>query len=169
MAGRTRDLGPVLRIDAESQGPPGRRTFSLSMANAREQVVLRLEKEQLSALGTAIEQILQQFGEPAGDGEIGMGLPSENVTLDERAGRLGIGLDDRENLFVVVAYLGEGDDEDESNPDVVGRASREAFAELAKQIEQVVNAGRPRCPLCQTPIGPAGHVCIRTNGHFHPS
>ena len=26
-------------------------------------------------------------------------------------------------------------------------------------------AGRPPCPLCDEPLDPAGHLCVRTNGY----
>ncbi|MCS7001577.1 MAG: DUF3090 family protein, partial [Dehalococcoidia bacterium] len=38
---------------------------------------------------------------------------------------------------------------------------------FGKRIEEVVNAGRPRCPLCAAPINQGEtHVCARANGHF---
>ncbi|MEX2081654.1 MAG: DUF3090 family protein, partial [Dehalococcoidia bacterium] len=30
---------------------------------------------------------------------------------------------------------------------------------------EVVAAGRPPCPLCTAPLDPAGHVCVKRNGH----
>ncbi|HVQ48818.1 MAG TPA: DUF3090 family protein, partial [Mycobacterium sp.] len=26
-------------------------------------------------------------------------------------------------------------------------------------------AGRPPCPLCDEPLDPEGHICVRTNGY----
>ncbi|WP_225805177.1 DUF3090 family protein, partial [Streptomyces sp. NK15101] len=35
----------------------------------------------------------------------------------------------------------------------------------AKRALDVVNAGRPPCPLCSLPLDPEGHVCPRQNGY----
>ncbi|GAA3070956.1 hypothetical protein GCM10020000_64430 [Streptomyces olivoverticillatus] len=36
---------------------------------------------------------------------------------------------------------------------------------FAKRALEVVNAGRPPCPLCSLPLDPEGHVCPRQNGY----
>ena len=36
---------------------------------------------------------------------------------------------------------------------------------FAKRALDVVNAGRPPCPLCSLPLDPEGHVCPRQNGY----
>ena len=33
-------------------------------------------------------------------------------------------------------------------------------------IGEIVQGGRPMCPLCHQPIDPAGHACPRQNGHL---
>ena len=30
---------------------------------------------------------------------------------------------------------------------------------------RVISAGRPPCPLCDEPLDPEGHICVRTNGY----
>jgi uncharacterized repeat protein (TIGR03847 family) len=47
-------------------------------------------------------------------------------------------------------------------------ATREQMAALAIRSAQLVEAGRPACPLCGYPLDPSGHQCIRTNGHRPP-
>ena len=46
---------------------------------------------------------------------------------------------------------------------------REQFAESARQFatrsNRVISAGRPPCPLCDEPLDPEGHICVRTNGY----
>lgn len=164
MASTPRDFGPVVRLDAESFGPPGRRTFRLLIANEQELASLWIEKEQLQALGLAIEQLLAQMDERAGEGMVPTGAPATLETIDAPVGRLGLGFDEASDLFVVVVYLPETGENDA--PDVVCRASRAMMKNLSRQIEEIVAAGRPRCPLCGAPINPDGHVCVRTNGHF---
>jgi len=65
----------------------------------------------------------------------------------------------------VVEELVEEDEEG-----LVARISltREQAAAFAIRATQLVEAGRPPCPLCGLPLDPAGHDCPRTNGHRPP-
>jgi uncharacterized repeat protein (TIGR03847 family) len=47
--------------------------------------------------------------------------------------------------------------------------TRQQAAALAERGEELVTAGRPRCPLCGSPLDPDGHACPKTNGHGPPS
>ena len=38
--------------------------------------------------------------------------------------------------------------------------------EFANRSERVLSAGRPPCPLCDEPLDPQGHICVRTNGYL---
>ncbi|MGH9294725.1 MAG: DUF3090 family protein, partial [Acidimicrobiales bacterium] len=46
--------------------------------------------------------------------------------------------------------------------------TRAQAAGLAIRGTELVQAGRPPCPLCGYPLDPRGHVCPRTNGHTPP-
>jgi uncharacterized repeat protein (TIGR03847 family) len=35
---------------------------------------------------------------------------------------------------------------------------------FVKRAALVVDAGRPSCPFCGSPIDPNGHLCVRANG-----
>jgi uncharacterized repeat protein (TIGR03847 family) len=39
---------------------------------------------------------------------------------------------------------------------------------LSRRAIEVVNQGRPTCPLCGEPMEPDGHFCPRRNGHPPP-
>jgi hypothetical protein len=45
------------------------------------------------------------------------------------------------------------------------QANREQMQALSRQALDVVAAGRPRCPLCNTPLTGPTHWCPRSNGH----
>ena len=45
------------------------------------------------------------------------------------------------------------------------QANREQMQALSRQALEVVAAGRPRCPLCNTPLTGPTHWCPRSNGH----
>lgn len=47
-------------------------------------------------------------------------------------------------------------------------ATRNQMRTLSEHALQVVQAGRPDCPLCGRPIDPHGHFCPRTDGHAFP-
>ena len=60
-------FGPATRLQAEAIGEPGHRTFRLLVeSDDGRAAALWVEKEQLQALGLAVEQLLAEFqGTPA--------------------------------------------------------------------------------------------------------
>ena len=68
------EFGPVVRIEADAVGPPGRRAFRLLAVRTDASAWLWVEREQLQALAMLIEQLLT--GLPAAS--FGMGTPSES-------------------------------------------------------------------------------------------
>ncbi len=69
-------------------------------------------------------------------------------------------------------YDDDGDDEvaAEGTKVVLARfyATRSQMRALGEHALQVVQAGRPDCPLCGRPIDADGHFCPRTDGHAFP-
>jgi uncharacterized repeat protein (TIGR03847 family) len=56
--------------------------------------------------------------------------------------------------------------DDENGPPMLRvRISGTMARAFAKRALDVVNAGRPPCPLCSLPLDPEGHVCPRQNGY----
>jgi len=175
-------FGPAARLQAESIGEPGQRTFRLLVeSDDGRAAALRLEKEQLQALGLAVEQLLAELqGRLASATRPVRQAPSETFptspTVDFRVGRLALGQDESElesgPRYVLLAYEVEAipaDDQEEPTqpPTFACRATREQLRALSRSIADVVAAGRPRCPLCGEPMQRAGesHGCVRTNGH----
>jgi uncharacterized repeat protein (TIGR03847 family) len=64
-----------------------------------------------------------------------------------------------------------------ASPDISGEEratvrfsiTTEQASALARRGFELVEAGRPPCPLCGHPIDPEGHSCPRTNGHRPPT
>src|SRR5947208_16322840 len=52
------EFGPVVRIEADAVGPPGRRAFRLLAVRTDASAWLWVEREQLQALAMLIEQLL---------------------------------------------------------------------------------------------------------------
>ncbi|MDQ1367417.1 MAG: hypothetical protein QOE57_3459, partial [Acidimicrobiaceae bacterium] len=48
-------------------------------------------------------------------------------------------------------------------------ATRTQVAALARRGMELVEAGRPLCPLCGFPLDSEGHACPRTNGNRSPT
>ena len=166
MASVPHDLGPVVRLDVEAIGLPGQRTFRILAANEDELAVIWIEKEQLQRLSVAVEQLLAGAEDSAGQGELPTGSPATTTTMEFQATQLGLGFDESADLFVFVAYF--EDASEDAMPDFVCRSDRPGMKAFAEQIEEVVSAGRPRCPLCGVAMDGPDHVCVRTNG-YHKS
>lgn len=166
-----RDLGPLLYISAESLGQPGQRRFRLRAMNDKsESATLWLEKEQLIALGEALETVLKDEGYeyqrlPLDDREPDPVLPLDAL-VETRLAQLSMGLNRETRRIVLVAGDSQDPDDGAATSITMEFDYRRAY-ELRGQISEVVAAGRPPCPLCTGPMDPAGHVCVKTNGH-HP-
>jgi uncharacterized repeat protein (TIGR03847 family) len=166
------DFDPVDRITMGAIGQPGQRTFYLQARRGIETISLVVEKEQVSALAEAVEQLLENLTErnPLLTTSEDL-LAFTNMTLEEpieetfRVGQLGLGYDESRDLLVIIAQeLGSGQAEEQM--DVVRLTmSREQARALAREGSEVVNKGRKRCPQCTEPMDPAGHFCIKKNGY----
>lgn len=160
-------FGPVISVEAEAIGQPGQRRFRIkALAPTGESASIWLEKEQLSALGDAIETVLREedyeYEAPPLDDFTETPPFPLNATVDFRAAQLSMGVNRETRHIVLIAA--DGDDDGVS---VVFEFPYQRGFELRKEIADTVAAGRPPCPLCGAPIDPTGHVCPRANGH-HP-
>ncbi|MCB0928291.1 MAG: DUF3090 domain-containing protein [Mycolicibacterium insubricum] len=169
------------RFVAGTIGEPGNRTFYLQAVHESRVVSVLLEKQQVAVLaeriGALLVEVHRRFGAP---------LPPETDAVDDlsplqtpvdvefRVGTMGLGWDAEANS-VVVELLAVTDNEfdasvvledTEDGPDAVRVfLSPESARQFASRSTRVISAGRPPCPLCDEPLDPAGHVCVRTNGY----
>jgi uncharacterized repeat protein (TIGR03847 family) len=165
-----RSLGPVIHVTAEAIGQPGQRRFRLkAMTPDGTPVSLWLEKEQLVALGDALQTVLKEEGYehhtvPLDDAEPDPVYPLD-AEVEFTIGQLSMGIDrgDRQVVLIATALAPEGE---EGEGLTLSLGYRLGF-DLRMTINSVVAAGRPPCPLCSAPMDPQGHVCPRKNGH-HP-
>lgn len=160
------DLGTLAHIAAEALGEPGQRRFRLvATGQTGDIAILWLEKEQMAALGDAIETVLTNEGytySPAGvGGAMPHGPVSASPGLEFRVGQLSMGVDQQRGRMVVIA----GEASDDEGTSVSMEMDFGASFVLRRQVAEVVAAGRPPCPLCGGPLDPGGHICPRTNGH----
>jgi len=159
------DIGPVLGLQAEAVGVPGQRTFRIQAHSSQGAGRLWLEKEQLQALAIAIEEFLSELPSARGSGGGGGSLPFTGPpTVEFTIGRLALGYDqEQDQISLLIREL--TDDPDEDGRAFRCQATREQMHGLSRQALDVVSAGRPRCPLCNTPLTGPTHWCPRSNGH----
>lgn len=157
----------VQRLRVEALGEPGQRRFRLMAVISGETHIMWMEKQQLQALGLAIEQLLEQVPDsdvPAMD--TGAELEFDQETLNQfRVGRIELGYDTSNNRVVISAYDLQQDDED-TTAALVMRLNLRQSTELSTDVAMVVAAGRPLCPMCGQPMDQEGHVCPQQNGHL---
>ncbi len=168
------DLNPVSRITVGAIGEPGRRTFYLQARKGDLLVTLLCEKEQVSALCLGLRSMLEELRVQRPRGE-GAPLVKDDLELEHpvsplfRAGNMGLGYDEKNDLIVIVVreLLIESGDE-ENAQEVRFFCSRAQADALSRHGLEVVAKGRPICPLCGKPMDREGNVegfCPRRNGH----
>jgi uncharacterized repeat protein (TIGR03847 family) len=170
------------RFVAGTVGQPGDRAFYLQASEDIRTVSVLLEKRQVEVLadriGSLLEEVARQFGadvpERAPD-DLVDGDPLR-VPIEEefRVGTMGLGWDS-EAQTVVVELLAVSEtefdasvvlDDAEDGPDAVRVfLTPESARQFATRSNRVISAGRPPCPLCDEPLDPEGHICVRTNGY----
>jgi uncharacterized repeat protein (TIGR03847 family) len=171
-------------------GPSGRRVFYLQAREGGRVVTLKLEKEQVGALGEYLAKLLADLPKPGP-------LPTDMALLEPVqeawvVGSLGVAYDESADRILIVAeeLTEEAEDEDEEEEEGEEAVETETEAEQAAEAEEssdtakarfrltrpqaaafveraraLVQAGRPICRTCGLPIDADGHPCPGTNGH----
>ena len=159
------DMAAPDRFTVGTSGPVGDRVFLLHCVEGHQALTVKVEKQQVAVLASYLGRLVRELGRPGH-------LPDDldfDVELDPDwvVGTIGVSYDeDLDRLVVVIEEIGE-DDEDGSVARVA--VTREQAAAFAIRATQLVEAGRPPCPLCGLPLDPSGHDCPRTNGHRPPA
>ena len=170
MTSRSFDLNDIDRITVGTVGPPGERVFYLQARQGGELASLKLEKSQVRALATYLGEMLQQLPRP---GHLPEDLELEEpIVADWVIGSLGVSYEesiDRLLLVAEEAVLADEDDEYVDRAEARFVTTREQLSALAIRGTQLVEAGRPPCPLCGYTLDSKGHSCPRTNGHRPPT
>jgi uncharacterized repeat protein (TIGR03847 family) len=143
-----------------TRGDVGDRLFLFQVREGRRLVIVKCEKQQLSALATWIAAVIESLGRPSH-------LPDDlalepEYEVDFVVGEITVGLDAEQQVLELVMTS----DDEESTLEIT--LTREWAAALAIAITSLVEAGRPPCPLCGLPLDQRGHDCPRTNGHRPP-
>jgi uncharacterized repeat protein (TIGR03847 family) len=171
LAEREANFGQASRIEADAVGRPGQRAFRVLVESERGSACLWVEREQLQALAMLVEQLLtgwpavQVSSASAAQGE-GRKAPAKFTSepdVDFRVGQLAIGFEESSSLYVLLAHNVES--ESGEDPDFTCRVTRAQLRALSESIPTLLSGGRPRCPMCEQPLGRGKHKCQRANGH----
>jgi uncharacterized repeat protein (TIGR03847 family) len=154
------------RFTVGAVGPVGDRLFLIQCEQGRTKLTVKVEKQQVAVLGTYLARIVRELDRP---GELPEDLELEIEGLGEpdwTVGTIGVSYEEEINRLVVVAEELVEDDEEGAVARIA--VTPEQAAAFAIRATQLVEAGRPPCPLCGFPLDPSGHDCPRTNGHRPP-
>jgi uncharacterized repeat protein (TIGR03847 family) len=156
--------GSASRVMVEAIGEPGSRRFRLVALIDQETVVLWMEKQQLQALGIALGQVLERISEESIPGLEAEGIAEFDLETRRqfRVGRMELGFDEASDRLIMIAH----DIDEPGQTRVTCRITRRQAQQISGDVEDIVNAGRPICPLCFDPMGPGPHVCPGMNGHL---
>jgi len=164
--GAAHDLGSLDTFETEAIGEPGQRRFRLRLMVSGESASLWIEKEQVQALATAIEQVLSQHrkaGETSRPGLDELRDFPRHPTHDFRVSRLALAYDDGADVLAI--YVTDAESEEQSESTLRAAFSRDQARRFSRQAQETVAGGRPLCPLCKEPLDPEGHLCPPANGH----
>ncbi|MFI7018070.1 DUF3090 domain-containing protein [Streptomyces coeruleorubidus] len=180
------------RFVAGTVGLPGRRSFFLQATAGSRVTSVALEKTQVAALAERMDELLDEVvRRSGGSAAVPAVAPSEitdtaplDTPIEEefRVGTMALAWDGEEQLMIVEAQalveldadseedLAEAEerllqDEENGPPMLRVRLTGAQARAFAKRALDIVNAGRPPCPLCSLPLDPEGHVCPRQNGY----
>ena len=153
-------------------GAPGEREFYFQIRQKNLLVSLATEKSQAAALAERITTIIREIKKsaplnavnpaPTDDQPLELPLDSEFVV-----GAIGIAFDPS-LLEIEISFRAEDADEvddADSGPIVEVHLDLSMALAFAQRTVALVNAGRPLCPFCISPIDPKGHLCPRANGY----
>jgi len=169
------EFDPVDMIGAGAFGVPGARTFVIQARKGGAKLSVLVEKEQVALLAAEAAQFLDRIAddEPEEQPTAVEAQTSGPVEEDEplfRARLIGLGYDpDRQLVLIELREDAIEEDEQPPAPETseghVARlyATRAQVRQMVAHGAAAVAAGRPRCPLCDFPMDPDGHVCPRWN------
>ncbi len=158
------DLEAPDHFTAGAVGPSGQRAFYVQGRESGTLVTLKVEKEQVGALGEYLARLLTSLPEVREGISRDVDL-LEPITEAWVVGAIGVGYDQASDRVIVQAKELLEEDSQEEPAAARFHITRAQAAAFAEQARALMKAGRPICPLCSRPRDPDGHVCPRSNGH----
>ena len=162
------------RFVAGTVGEPGDRTFFLQAREGSAVVSVALEKVQVAALASRLEDLLEAVD--ATDVSEPDDRPLEEPVVEHfRVGAMALAWDAETDAVVIEAQTPTGDgeyaelpDDAEDGPDLLRVRLDPARARgFVRRAEILVAGGRPTCPFCGEALDSQGHFCSRNRGHLN--
>lgn len=157
-------------------GEAGKRAFHLQARKGGAVVSVGLEKTQVAALATRLDELLDAVSADAAatNGESTSGLHQPVIDLF-RVGAMALAWDAKNDSVVIEAQTQREDgdyvevpDDEPDGPDLLRvRIGPAEARDFVRRAEALVSAGRPACPFCGQPLNPEGHFCPRRNGQLN--
>jgi len=177
------ELDPVDALAAGAVGEPGDRAFYIQARKESAELTVLVEKEQVAHLAAEAVAFLDRLApEYPEDPFEAVGIDPRGASLSTpteplfRARLIGLGFDPDRKMVVIELHERTRDDEDDEGDEPLTEADEELGGFVAKLVAsrpqvramaargvEAVEAGRPRCQLCEQPMDPDGHICPRWN------
>jgi uncharacterized repeat protein (TIGR03847 family) len=154
------------RFSAGAVGDVGSRLFLIQAIEGTRTLTIKVEKQQIAILATYLSRAIEGLGRPGHLPEDLALVLSPDQGIDFVAGNLSVAINDETGTVDVLVE--EAVEEGARGDSATIVVSKEQAAAFAIHATQLVEAGRPPCPLCAMPLDPRGHDCPRTNGHRAP-
>lgn len=166
------DLTDIDRFVAGATGIPGARTFYLQVASGSTVLSFKCEKAHVDALSQALTTLLGDLPPVATDRGLPTGTSlSAPVLAEWSVGSIALGYEaPTDRIMVVLEEFASADDTEADADDTGGaggqarfpisRSQAKTFAEAGSVL---VRAGRPACPVCESPIDSVGYSCVCFN------
>jgi uncharacterized repeat protein (TIGR03847 family) len=145
--------------------------FLLQASDGLDTVTLKLEKEQTRALAHAAQELIDSLEEqfPVEESPFDSPLSADMMLKNPleplfQIGQIGLGYDRGRDMVVIATqeFAMEGEEDPSSARFWI---SRPQLRHLGQHALEIVEQGRPVCPLCGRPMDATGHFCPRRNGH----
>lgn len=162
MSVRNVDLPEAETVTVGFIGQPGSRVFYLQVLHAGDVHTFKVEKQQVAALASAIEEMLADV---VVDAPVTLPDVREPGAPDWVVGTMGLTTIDVDTGRALLVLHELVPDEEAENASVARLGlTPPQLAALGLKCEQSIAGGRPNCELCGRPMDPEGHVCPKTNG-----
>lgn len=158
------ELPSVDAITFGTIGEPGRRVFYVQAWAGATVVTLKVEKQQVAGLASALQQVLADLPTETSPAPApGLKPPVEAAWA---VGGIGISTFDEATQRVTLLLEEMVAEEDDVPATARFGVTIAQMVALVERGEELLAGGRPNCPLCGNPMDPEGHACPKTNGHL---
>ena len=149
---------------AGTVGPLGQRVFYLQSRQGGQLLTLKMEKEQVGALGDYLSTLLTKLA-PVSEEMPGDVALIEPVDAAWDVASIAVGYDERVDRVLVVATERLEEESEAEAATARFRVTRAQAAAFVQRARELIEAGRPLCKVCGRAMDPSGHICPRSNGH----